>query len=41
MGTWQVVICAFVVAAVVLAFCSGVKAVCRKKLKQNNDQVGR
>lgn len=37
MGTWQVVICAFVVAAVVLAFCSGVKAVCWKKLRQGKD----
>lgn len=34
METWQDAICVFVIAALMLALCSGVKAVCRKILKQ-------
>lgn len=33
METWQDMFFGFAVAAFVLAFCSGVKAVCRKILK--------
>lgn len=32
--TWQDVICVLAAAALMLAFCSGVKAVCRKILKR-------
>ncbi len=36
METWQAVICVVVVVILVLAFCSGVKALCRKILKRGD-----
>lgn len=38
METWQDVICILAVAALMLTFCSGVKAVCRKILKQEEQK---
>lgn len=38
METWQDVICVFAVAALMLALCSGVKAVSRKILKQEEQK---
>lgn len=38
METWQYVICVFAVSALVLGLCSGVKAVCRKILKREEQK---
>lgn len=41
METWQDVIYVLAIAAFVLTLCSGIKAACRKKLRQGKDHCNR